>query len=186
MEKSFKELRFTRSRQAVTFVAAGVVCLSIAGALLVLWFSRVNGPDRLWWTVLPVTAAWFCFRLAAHLTRHAFLLLSPIGIEIFPFYRPAQNMTLFSWGEIQHAEVSADLKLLTLTLAGYKDSKVIVSLDPVKPASRVLLAKAISGVMEKRAGGSTTPDEEVETAAPEVVNAATVEEPAEWQPRQGT
>lgn len=63
-------------------------------------------------------------------------------------------MTLFSWGEIKHAEVSGDEKLLTLTLAGYQDSKVIISLDPMKPKSRPLLAKAISGVMEKRGEGS--------------------------------
>jgi hypothetical protein len=166
----FKELRFTRSQQAVTFVIAGVVCVSIAGGLLVLYFSKVNGPNSPWWALLPLTAAWASFRLAAHLTRHAFLLLSPIGIEIFPFFRPAQNMTLFSWGEIQHAEVSPDTRLLTLTLAGYTDSKVIISLDPVKPGSRPLLAKAIAGVMEKRAGkpedapADSASDEEEDTA----------------------
>jgi hypothetical protein len=160
MEKPFKELRFTRSRQAVTFVMAGVVFLAIAGGLTTLWFSRVNGPNSLWWAFLPLTAAWFSFRLAVHLTKHAFLLLSPIGIEIFPFFRPGQNMTLFSWGEIQHAEVSEDLKLLTLTLAGYKDSKVIISLDPIKPSGRPLLAKAVSGVMEKRAAGREEPEPE--------------------------
>ena len=160
MEKPFKELRFTRSQQAVTFVIAGVVCVSVAGGLLVLWFSRVNGPNSPWWALIPLTAAWACFRLAAHLTRHAFLLLSPIGIEIFPFFRPSQNMTLFSWGEIQNAEVSEDTKLLTLTLAGYTDSKVIISLDPVKPGSRPLLAKAIAGVMEKRAGGTAETESE--------------------------
>src|SRR5438105_262220 len=108
MDKPFKELRFTRSQQAVTFVIAGVVFVSVAGGLLVLWFSRVSGPNSPWWALLPITAAWLCFRLAAHLTKHAFLLLSPLGIEIFPFFRPSQNMRLISWGEIHHAEVSAD------------------------------------------------------------------------------
>ena len=37
MEKAFKELRFTRSRQAVTFAIAGVVFLCLAGGLLALW-----------------------------------------------------------------------------------------------------------------------------------------------------
>lgn len=91
MEKPFKELRFTRSQQAVTFVIAGVVFVSIAGGLLVLWFSRVSGPNSPWWALIPLTVAWFCFRLAVHLTKHAFLLLSPIGIEVFPFSGPRRT-----------------------------------------------------------------------------------------------
>ena len=59
-------------------------------------------------------------------------------------------MQLFSWSEIRDAGVSDDGRLLTLTLAGYEDAKVFVSLDPVKPAARPLLRKAIEGVMEKR------------------------------------
>lgn len=150
MEKAFKELRFTRSRQAVTFVIAGVVFLCLAGGLLALWSWGVNNPLSLWWALLPLIAAWGCLRLAARLTRHAYLLLSPIGIEIFPFIRPAQNMQLFSWGEIQHAGVSDDGRLLTLTLAGYEDAKVIISLDPIKERTRPLLKKAVEGVMERR------------------------------------
>jgi hypothetical protein len=153
MEKPFKELRFTRSQQAITFVMAGVVFFSITAGLMVMWFSHVNGPNSPWWAVLPLVASWASFRLAARLTKHAYLLLSPIGIEVFPFFRPAQNMTLFSWAEIQHAEVSDDEKLLTLTLAGYQDSKVIISLAPIKPKSRPFLARAVRGVMKKRAGG---------------------------------
>jgi hypothetical protein len=157
MEKPFKELRFTRSRQALTFVIAGVLFLGATAGLLLLWWQRLDSPPSIWWALLPMTAAWGCFRLAAHLTRHAFLLLSPIGIEIFPFFRPSQNMQLFSWGEVQHAEVSSDERFLTLTLAGYEDAKVIISLAPVKPAARPLLAKAVAGVMEKRAEAPAPP-----------------------------
>ena len=150
MEKPFKELRFTRSRQAVTFVVAGVLFISLAAGLLLLWWQRVDHPPSLWWTLIPLCFSWISFRIAAHLTRHAYLLLSPIGIEIFPFFRPSENMQLFSWSEIRDAGVSDDGRLLTLTLAGYEDAKVFVSLDPVKPAARPLLRKAIEGVMEKR------------------------------------
>ena len=150
MDKPFKELRFTRSQQAVTFVIAGVIFLCLAAGLAVRWWWLAGSLHSLWWTLLPLTAAWGCLRLAARLTRHAYLLLSPLGIEIFPFIRPAQNMQLFAWTEIQHAGVSEDGRLLTLTLAGYEDAKVIISLDPVKPGARPLLRKAIEGVMEKR------------------------------------
>ena len=154
MSPPFKELRFTRSRQAVTFAITGVLFLCLSAALLALWFWRVNSPLSIWWALLPMLGAWASFRVAVHLTRHAFLLLSPLGIEIFPFFRPAQNMQLFSWGEIAAAEVSDDDRLLILTLAGYTDAKVIISLDPVALHSRPLLRKAITGVMEKRAAQS--------------------------------
>lgn len=155
MGKPFKELRFTRARQAVTFVVAGVLFLCVAGGLLLLWWQRTDHPPAWWLALFPLALSWVCFRVAVQHTRHAYLLLSPIGIEIFPFFRPAQNMQLFSWAEIQHAEVSPDQRLLTLTLAGYQDAKVIISLDPVKLASRPLLAKAIGGVMEKRTEDKT-------------------------------
>lgn len=150
-EKPFQELRFTRSRQAVTFSTLGVLFLcAAAGAGILLWWRVSLWPSYLW-LLLPLAAAYGCLRLALHLTRHAFLLLSPLGIEIFPFFRPAQNMQLFSWGEIQHAEVTEGDRLLILTLAGYEDAKVIIGLDPVPLRARALLRKAVEGVMEKRA-----------------------------------
>jgi hypothetical protein len=148
MEKPFKELRFTRSRQAVTFVIAGIIFLCAAAGVLILGWQRLSALPSVWWALIPITGAWASFRIAVHLARHAYLLLSPIGIEVFPFFRPAQNMRLFTWGEIQHAEVSGDLRLLTLNLPG--EAKVFISLDPLKPAARPLLAKAIAGVMEKK------------------------------------
>ena len=166
MDKPFKELRFTRSRQAVTFVIAGVLflCLTV-GLVAVLWWWRVGSLQTLWWPLLPLLAAWACLRFAARMTRHAYLLLSPIGIEIFPFFRPSQNMQLFSWAEIQHAGVSDDHRLLTLTLAGYEDAKVIISLDPVKESARPLLKKAVEGVMEKRKDHDQIPKSEEMTNA---------------------
>ena len=150
-EKPFQELRFTRSRQAVTFTTLGAVFLAVALWLGVLFWWRVTGWLQWLWLLLPLFAAAGCFRLALHLTRHAFLLLSPIGIEIFPFFRPAQQMQLFSWGEIAHAEVTEGDRHLILTLAGYKDSKVIIGLEPIPGRARLLLRKAVEGVMVKRA-----------------------------------
>jgi len=160
-QKPFQELRFTRSRQAVTFILAGTLFLSIAGGLAALFWWRVSPWMHWLWLLLPLLASAGCFRLALHLTRHAFLLLSPIGIEIFPFFRPAQQMQLFSWGEIAHAEVTEGDRLLILTLAGYEDAKVIIGLDPVPLAARPLLRKAVEGVMAGRArtAGESTPND---------------------------
>jgi hypothetical protein len=149
----FKELRFTRARQAVTFVIAGVVLLGVAGALYYLWWW--HRPDRPGWmglaVLVPMVLSWASLRTAARLARHAYLLLSPIGIEIFPFFRPAQNMQLVSWTEIQHAEVTPGHRLLKLDLTG--GGGIFLTLAPLRPAARALLAKAIAGVMEKRRTG---------------------------------
>jgi hypothetical protein len=147
----FQELRFTRSRQAVTFAVIGVICLAIAAWIGVRcwWLYK---PWTAWlWLLLPLAGTVLCLRVALHLTRHAYLLLSPIGLEIFPFFRPSQHMQLISWGEIAHGELSADSRLLILTRAGYEDAKIIISLDPVPLRARPLLRKAIEGLMEKRA-----------------------------------
>ena len=146
----FTELRFTRSRQAVTFVIAGVVLLCVAAAAALWWVQWVDRPGWLWIVALvPLLLSWACLRSAASMTRHAYLLLSPIGIEIFPFFRPSQNMQLVSWSEIELAEVPVDQRMLILSLAG--GGKIFISLDPVKLSARPLLARAIGGVMEKRA-----------------------------------
>ena len=89
-------------------------------------------------------------RTAASMTRHAYLLLSPVGVEIFPFWKPVDNFQLLPWGTIAAGEFSPDDRWLTLTLAGYDDVKVILTLDPIPPKARPLLKKAILGVMEKR------------------------------------
>jgi hypothetical protein len=150
----FKELRFTRSRQAVTFVIAGVVFLCLAGAVALWWVQWVDRPGWLWLLALvPLVLSWACLRSAASMTRHAYLLLSPIGVEIFPFFRPTQNMQLVSWTEIEHAEVPPDLRVLILSLTG--GGKIFISLDPVKLSARPLLQRAVSGVMEKRAAPGT-------------------------------
>ena len=147
----FKELRFTRSRQAVTFVIVGVVFLCFAGAVGLWWLQWVDRPGWLWVVAfVPLVLAWACLRAAASMTRHAYLLLSPIGIEIFPFFRPSQNMQLVSWSEIEDAEVPPDQQMLILSLSG--GGKIFISLDPVKLSARPLLARAVAGVMEKRAG----------------------------------
>lgn len=135
----------------MTFVVAGVLFLCLAAGLGVLLWWRYC-PWLTWlWLLLPLLAAWGCLHLALHLTRHAFLLLSPIGIEIFPFFRPAQQMQLLSWGEIAHAGMTEDDRLLILTLAGLEDAKIIIGLDPVPRRALPLLRKAVEGLMENRA-----------------------------------
>ena len=65
-------------------------------------------------------------------------------------------MHLVLWTEIHHAEVTPDSASLILTLADYEDSKIIITLKPLQPRSRPLVAEAVNRIMdfkrEKQAG----------------------------------
>lgn len=149
-----KELRFTRSHQAVLFwgLATVFACASAALFLAASEYlnpleARVRIVNSPLWGFLPLFPSLFFAWVAAHLTRHAFLILTPLGIEIFPFWKPKQNLQVLYWAEIKHAEVTADADLLVIHLAGEGDSRVIISLAPIKLERRLLLKRAIEGRM---------------------------------------
>ena len=141
-----KELRFTRSAQALGFWIAGGV-LGMAGILLLVnGFYRQQNPQlpHPCWAMLPLVAACFSVRLAVGLTRHAYLILTPLGLEIFPFFRPTQ-MQMVAWQEIHAAEVNAAHTLLTLHFNPGKTAGIRLSLKPIRADRRSLLAKAVLG-----------------------------------------
>ncbi|MES2468546.1 MAG: hypothetical protein V4675_14660 [Verrucomicrobiota bacterium] len=150
MKSPEKELRFTRSHQAVGFWALGLGLVLAGAGLGILSWWQLRHPPPWWLALVPLALAAGAFALAWRLTRHAYLLLSPVGVEIFPFWKPVDNFQLLPWGTIASGEFSPDDRWLTLTLAGYDDVKVILTLDPIPPKARPLLKRAILGVMEKR------------------------------------
>jgi len=149
-----KELRFTRAHQAVLFWGLATVSACASAALFLAsseYLNALESRERLvdspLWGFVPVFPALFFAWVAIHLTRHAFLILTPLGIEIFPFWKPKQNLQVVYWAEIAKAEVTDDADLLVLHLAGQGDSRVIISLDPIRLERRLLLKRAIEGRM---------------------------------------
>ena len=159
-----KELRFTRARQAVTFFVIGFALLFAAAWLGVLRWHQITWKPPLLLALAPLPFAIGALWLAWRMTRHAFLILSPIGVEIFPFFMPVKRFQLVTWGEIQHAEVLHDNRLLVLTLAGCQDAKIFIGLDPIPLRTRPLLVRAIEGIAEKRAEAAAMPDSAVPAA----------------------
>ncbi len=153
-----KELRFTRAQQAVVFWGLGLALLLAAVGLGVLSWWQLRRPPPWWVSLIPLGLGVGSFALAWRLTRHAYLLLSPVGVEIFPFWKPVEHFQLLPWGSIADASFSPEDRWLTLTLAGYEDAKVILTLDPIRPKARLLLKKAVLGVMEKRASAPDHPN----------------------------
>mgnify|MGYP007028079659 CR=1 FL=1 len=155
-----KELRFTRARQAFTFVVLGIILFCAALALFMLALPGFTGKQRpmvssYWFAAIPLPLCAGAFWLAMRLTRHAYMILTPLGIEIFPFFRPEKNMLLLYWSEIVDAKVSSDLRLLTISHSG--GSKAFISLDPVRKNRRPLLKRAIEGTIAQLAPASAKP-----------------------------
>jgi hypothetical protein len=97
------------------------------------------------WAVLPLVVSWLCVRLALRMTKHAYLILTPLGVEIFPLFRAASSMQLVLWNEIDGVEIDDGLTRLTLHHNTERTSGVHVSLRPIRNDRRALLAKAVSG-----------------------------------------
>lgn len=141
------ELRFTRSGQAVVFWVASAVLTAGAVTLAATSLYRGENPrlPHPLWALAPLVLALASARLAVNLTRHAYLILTPLGIEIFPFFRPAAGMRLVVWQEVHSAELNAAGTVLTLHHDAAKTSGIHLSLKPVRKDRRALLAKAVTG-----------------------------------------
>ena len=142
-----KELRFTRSGQAVVFWVIAAVFAMVGITMLATAYYRDINPQlpHPAWAVVPLGLALLLARMATSLTRHAYLILTPIGIEIFPFLRPAQGMRMVLWQEIDHAEIDGKSTRLTLHHDAAKTSGIHLSLTPIRADRRPLLAKAVLG-----------------------------------------
>lgn len=137
-----KELRFTRSGQATIFWIVAAVFLVASISILANGIERRENPA---WALIPATLTWLAVRTAVRMTKHAYLILTPLGIEIFPLFKPQTSMQMVMWNEIDGAETDPSLTRLTLHHNAEKTSGVHLSLRPIRKDRRALLAKAISG-----------------------------------------
>lgn len=145
-----KELRFTRAGQAPPFyiIASLMFAAGIGlGIFSTQKWGMANPPlQNWWWLCIPVllTGIWL-FRIAMRCSRHAYLILTPLGVEIFPFFRARKNLQVIYWTEIAAAEFKENR--LFLHFSEDKNSGVIASLYPIAAPQRHLLEKAINGRM---------------------------------------
>ncbi len=142
-----KELRFTRSGQAALFWVGAAVLAAVGITLLATSIYRHINPQlpHPAWALVPLVLAAVMARLAMGMTRHAYLILTPLGIEIFPLFRPSEGMRLVMWQEVDHAEVDEKTTRLTLHHDSGKTSGIHLSLTPIRADRRTLLAKAVIG-----------------------------------------
>ncbi len=140
-----KELRFTRARQGLTFVAFGGIFLCIT---FWIWFSNTTINEisiRLIITLILFSLSLICIWVAVNCVRHAFIILTPLGIELFPFWFPSKNLQVIYWTQIDNAIVTEDMKTLEIQCQG--GGKVFVALAPITVDRLPYLKRAIEGRM---------------------------------------
>jgi hypothetical protein len=153
-----KELRFTRSGQAVGFWVAAAVFGAACVILVSISFHRHENAQlpHAGWALLPLCASYLLARMAVRLTRHAYLILTPLGIEVFPFFRPARGMRMVYWGEIAEVEVNEGLTRLTLHFNAGKTAGIHLTLRPLVAGRRELLVRAVRGRVGQGAWADTS------------------------------
>ena len=87
------------------------------------------------------------FRLAFRCARHAYIILTPLGIEIFPFFNSRENLQVLYWSQIADSELN-DRNELVIHFNEEQTSGVVASLAPITPSRRILLERAIKGRMQ--------------------------------------
>lgn len=140
-----KELRFTRARQALVFWLLAAVMLAAALTLLATSMYRDINPylPHPLWAMLPVAVAGVALKLAVFMTRHAYVILTPLGIEIFPLFKPEKGMQMVFWQEIDSMEVDDAMNQLTLHHNPENTSGIHLTLRPIARDVRPLLIRAV-------------------------------------------
>jgi hypothetical protein len=147
-----KEIRFTRSAQASFFLFLGIISTMIC--IGTLFNEYVNwGPwhadfKAYWWlSLIALIPAAIFFRIGIHCVRHAYIILTPLGVEIFPFWKPEKNLQVIFWSDIDHADFSGNN--MKLHFNKEETAGVVTSLKPISKKNHSLLEIAISGRLKK-------------------------------------
>ncbi len=153
-----QELRFTRARQAVGFWLSAAVMLAASITLIATSFYRDVNPllPHPLWALLPIALAAASLKLAHSMTRHAYVILTPLGIEIFPLFRPEHGLCLVYWQEIDSVEVDEAMTRLTLHRNPEKTSGVHLTLGPVSREARGFLIKALHHRVPRKGGSEAS------------------------------
>jgi hypothetical protein len=142
-----KELRFTRGAQATLFALIAAVCCGASAVIIILNLIPKDPLTPWWWPLVPLPLAALCFRLAFRCARHAYIILTPLGIEIFPFFNSREHLQVLYWSEIADAEVNESNQLV-IHFNEEQTAGVVASLAPLAPTRRTLLEQAIAGRMD--------------------------------------
>ena len=156
-----QEIRFTRNAQAIHFFILALIFVCVGISLyclsLDLWKTQEPVVDAPWYGLLTLPFIGLFVWIGTRLARHAYMIFSPIGIEIFPLFFPSKHMQVLYWQEIEDVALTPDAKMLEVTLLSAADheQKVFIATAPMRPMSRALFAKTIAGIRQQREKGKS-------------------------------
>ncbi len=136
-----RELRFTRNRLGAFLLAAGMILGMAAVFFQIAGFPlAVSMPAPVWLmqTALIIPAL-LCLYVGRRCLRYAAIILTPLGIELMPFFRPRKTMRWYVWQQIQSARLRGNR--LILSIRG--NSAVSISLFCMTPLNRAMLCHAL-------------------------------------------
>ena len=146
-----KELRFTRAGQAQGFMVIAAISFAFFLLIGLTWF--MGHPTFTWWMALPfLILSALMTRLSAYCARHAYLILTPLGIEIFPFIKPHKNLNLVYWAQIIDADFDEELTVLKLHFNEDQSAGIILSLKAIPMKKRPLLRRALESRLAEKKG----------------------------------
>lgn len=146
-----KELRFTRAGQAQGFMVIAAVSFAFFLLIGLTWF--MGHPTFTWWMALPFLILYALMtRLSAYCARHAYLILTPLGIEIFPLIKPHKNLNLVYWEHIIDADFDEELTALKLHFNEDQSAGIILSLNAIPTKKRPLLRRALESRLAEKKG----------------------------------
>ena len=110
-------------------------------------------PTFTWWMALPfLILSALLTRLSAYCARHAYLILTPLGMEIFPLIKPHKNLNLVYWAQIIDADFNEELTALKLHCNEDQTAGVILSLKAISAKKRLLLKRALESRLAEKKG----------------------------------
>jgi len=130
-----------------------MAAVSFAFFLLIglTWF--MGHPTFTWWMALPfLILSALLTRLSAYCARHAYLILTPLGMEIFPLIKPHKNLNLVYWAQIIDADFNEELTALKLHFNEDQTAGVILSLKAISAKKRLLLKRALESRLAEKKG----------------------------------
>ncbi|MDA7646897.1 hypothetical protein N8675_03090 [Akkermansiaceae bacterium] len=146
-----KELRFTRAGQAQGFIVIAAVSFAFFLLIGLTWF--MGHPTFTWWMALPfLILSALLTRLSAYCARHAYLILTPLGMEIFPLIKPHKNLNLVYWAQIIDADFNEELTALKLHFNEDQTAGIILSLKAISAKKRLLLKRALESRLAEKKG----------------------------------
>ena len=98
-ERGLQEIRFTRNAQAAHFFVLALVFFCVGIALyclsLDLWKTQEPMLKQSWYGLFTLPFIALAVWAGVHLAKHAYMIFSPVGIEIFPFFYPFSRNIFF-------------------------------------------------------------------------------------------